>query len=543
MKTDKFFEAFTELDDDLVENALPKKNDDYEIIRPAPRSRPWKTYAAAAAAVVVVGGVTIVGVKLFGSGAPFAPAHGVGEMTGINESGAFESGAFDGPSYAHFLGDWQVYSDIEQLVGESDIICEGKVTNISFELLDKNTARSIGDDTDKSNGQLCTIYEVEVKTAYRGVESGETFSFRVPGGLEGYKTDEQLELMKMLGDDAIVVLDDCPEINLGEEYMFLLKDFGSDTLPTILNTTQSAFPLSDREAVEAIRKCLDSGVEDHYTEVSITHDNGILSLSEVDLDALKTAIQNEMTTNLPESQLNTIITEHDIEEYGKSGYVIDMVWNDVDAPLEGGGYNKKAQVIWHAWVLIGTDNKPSYITYSYSALSSDNMVTEHQNGGTYLLSTSARTELLELIGNASPVGNSPDNDIFPGAQSVANSDVSVIYKGETIEVSGKAFADLAGEVHHALVNNCIPENELDHMVFSPVYTVNARYVDYEGSGGSQKILGYTDVEVYICAENEPSYITYLYSVDGTSGQQWGGMYSLGNESRDNILQILEMLNP
>lgn len=66
MKSEKFFEIFTDLDDDLIENAVPD-NREPETVHPAARSFTWKTFALSAAAVIAVFAAVFVGIKLIGS--------------------------------------------------------------------------------------------------------------------------------------------------------------------------------------------------------------------------------------------------------------------------------------------------------------------------------------------------------------------------------------------------------------------------------------------------------------------------------------------
>lgn len=590
MKTEKFFEAFTELDDDLVENAVPKKDTEYDVVKPALRIHSWRPIAAAAAVAAAAFGVTFAGMKLFGSGKiGTAPAHGLtdSDNTGLYQSETFNSGDFDGPKFGETIVDWVMYDSAEELVKAGDIICTGKVTDISFELLDKKTARALTDGDDPKNGELNTIYEIEVTKQYHSYrEDGIRFDklkFRVMGGLEDYKTDEQLELLKGTGDDTILVMHEPPEIKIGEEYLFILKQY-DNTLPCIINAPQAAFPLSDptykdefsNATVQDIIDCLESGVVDRnsvsyasklenenphlsaeeivknedvictgkvtnisfavldldtclpptensvdykvnlftiydielinsykgtveknfrlvdiggikgykvdeqlealnnkyikdkttiavwddppeinvgeeylfimrhsnadkpcffshhkqtalplsspynketysnasvndilncfnagtndpYAEMEITHNNRTFDLANIDRNALITAVQGAMVTDCqPDYDAGAPLLEQDIEKYCKSGYVIDLVYNDIDAPLAGGGDNKKAKVIYHATVLIGGANEASYITYSYTDFSLDGASEQH-DGGTYLLSSSTRDGILKIL--------------------------------------------------------------------------------------------------------------------------------------------------
>lgn len=593
-KSEKLFEAFTDLDDDLIENALPKEQE-YDIVKPALKMHSWKPWVAGAAVAAAAFGVVFAGFKLFGSNNPndpnTAPAWGLGDsvMPGGYPSGTFESGAFDGPSYGAMMVDWILYDCAEELVNAGDIICTGKVTDISFALFDKSTGRELSDSSNKRNAELNTVYEVEVKTPYRNVYESK-IKFRAMGGLKDYRTDEQLELVKGTSDEAILILSEPPEINLGEEYLFILNQYDENIMPSIINAPQTAFPLNDSSykerfsgaATQDIIDCLESGLVGHnsfsyasklenenphlsaeeivkneevictgkvtnisfevldldtcqpptensvdmkidlYTiydielidaykgtvgqkfrlldrggikgyrvseqlealhnseyinnkntiivwddppeinvgeeylfvmrhsdydrpyffchhnqtafrlsdpdykesysnasvndileclgvkchvgegehncEMTITHDGQIHSLADAAQNALAEEIQNALVTDCqPEYQLKTFLTDEDCQKYGKNGYAIDLVFKDIDAPLYDGAYDKKAQVMCNATVLIGAENETSFIDYSYYYISTDGS-SGQSNGGTYGLTKETRAALLKHIG-------------------------------------------------------------------------------------------------------------------------------------------------
>ncbi len=268
MKTEKFFEIFTELDDELIENALPKENGSK---RPAARPVLFRALAIGTAAAAACGAL-VIGINAYNKNrtpiiAPASsgiPAHGGdgpiagGMMEGVYNHDTLtypiESGqpaqnpnvftqigasiimnAASSPSYVGISGDWRVYLSPKELVEGTEVIASGKVTDISFALID-NTGKP------SDNGNLCTIYTVDVITPYKGC-SDRTLQFVMYNGLCGYKVEEQLEL---LPKDAqyIPVYEHEPEINIGEEYLFVLRRF-NDYPITIICPEQTAFPLHD----------------------------------------------------------------------------------------------------------------------------------------------------------------------------------------------------------------------------------------------------------------------------------------------------------
>lgn len=285
MKTEKFFEIFTELDDELIENALPKEN---VSKRTAARPVLFRALTIGAAAAAACGALAI-GLNVYNKNnsdnragiatAPVnsgIPAHGTGDImhggategnkfddtmtypiesgqpaqnpneftqigASMNANGTPSTANADPASYVGISGDWKVYQSVEELVGEPEVIASGKVTDISF-------------SSDK--GSLCTIYTVDVATPYKGCSDG-TLKFVMYNGLRGYKVEEQL---KLLPENAqfIPVYENEPEINIGDEYLFVLRRF-NDSMPTIICPEQTAFPLN----VEG-----DDGYRDRFSNAS-----------------------------------------------------------------------------------------------------------------------------------------------------------------------------------------------------------------------------------------------------------------------------------
>lgn len=266
MKTEKFFEIFTELDDDLIENALPKER---ESKRPAARPVLFKALAMGAAAAACC--AVFIGINATRKQPIIAPAPtnselqpgGAGDLMAggvisggnsndtltypINES--TQPAAYSTPyaatvpapggdevKYSVELMDWRVYETVEELVEAGDVIVSGKITDVSFALIDPTT----GNPADK--GYLSTVYEVNVTTSYKGF-SEKTLKFSVRGGLRDYKTEEQLKLMPKEAQ-YIPILAETPDIKVGGEYLFILDRY-NDAMPTIICPEQTAFALDD----------------------------------------------------------------------------------------------------------------------------------------------------------------------------------------------------------------------------------------------------------------------------------------------------------
>ena len=145
--------------------------------------------------------------------------------------------------------DWPYYDSLQELAEAATDIYEGKIVNISFDIVDMYTGKSLSESesVDKSHLELYTVYEVEVSKTYKGTEKDKR-SFCVVGGLDHYKLEDQYDLMSSAQiytpDMGIKVIDEFRTLNIGESYLFLTADNGG-TYDYIVNANQFAFETND----------------------------------------------------------------------------------------------------------------------------------------------------------------------------------------------------------------------------------------------------------------------------------------------------------
>lgn len=150
-------------------------------------------------------------------------------------------------NYSH--SDYYVYENPEELISAADIVLTGRVTDISFKMLDYKTALPPTEESEESNITLCTIYTVEVISTYKGNVS-ESINIRVAGGLKDKYLDEQLRVLGERASEGITVTMGMPEIEIGETYLFSLGVFeGTD--PCLMNQDQGVICVSDLNSAVA----------------------------------------------------------------------------------------------------------------------------------------------------------------------------------------------------------------------------------------------------------------------------------------------------
>lgn len=179
--------------------------------------------------------------------------------------------------YGSIDGDWAVYQNSQELVERANLVLIGKVTGISFQMLDTRDSETIGDDIDDMYYNLYTLYDVDVITLYKG-DAKKSIQVRVMGGLIDYQVDEQLEILALYNKQYIPILEENLEYKTGETYLFVLHQH-MDFAPTPLNITQSSYNLYNPFAKYAI----DSHTLDdsYYSKTVDDFDNPIISAKDV----------------------------------------------------------------------------------------------------------------------------------------------------------------------------------------------------------------------------------------------------------------------
>lgn len=150
--------------------------------------------------------------------------------------------------YAFLSADWAYYADTKELLERANIVYIGRITGISFAMLDNN-ALPVTEKQDVQLHWFRTIYDVEVLSLYKG-EVAENTQFRVMGGIKGYREEEQRNLLDKYNlispEQGLPIWDPAQEnytgYKIGETYLFVLHQFETG-IPTILNFEQSSFDL------------------------------------------------------------------------------------------------------------------------------------------------------------------------------------------------------------------------------------------------------------------------------------------------------------
>jgi len=156
-----------------------------------------------------------------------------------------ESSAEKEVKYSISMPSYDYYRSAVELTESAKIVMTGKVTGISFQVWDAKTAQPPTEKTEERHRWLHTVYDIEVATIYKGkmVEPAQIF---IDGGLEDYRVDEQLKIMKEMDvqRDDINIQRGMPKIEIGETYLFVLHQH-EDSIPTNMTPHLSFYNLRD----------------------------------------------------------------------------------------------------------------------------------------------------------------------------------------------------------------------------------------------------------------------------------------------------------
>lgn len=174
---------------------------------------------------------------------------GCSEKTDIQDdvtSGAVQDSvpsAENNVQYIDESADWIAYTNTDSLIEAANVVVLGKVTGISFQILDLKIGRPPLEDSELENCRLCTIYDVEVGSLYKG-NADSKFQFFMYGGLKEEYLEEQFAALDSIDQKKIPVMEGTPDIDIDQTYLFILYQY-EGAMPTPLNLKQGVYKIDD----------------------------------------------------------------------------------------------------------------------------------------------------------------------------------------------------------------------------------------------------------------------------------------------------------
>ena len=154
--------------------------------------------------------------------------------------------------------DWPIYGTSQGIVEASTNIYSGKVTNISFCIIDMTTGEPDNQpESISTSHMLYTIYTIAVTESYKGQNLSE-IKIKKIGGLPSYHAKEQYELMESSGMlskyNGIPVIDGGKTLDEGEEYLFCTERT-TGPYDLIINLSEFAHDIGSKSAMDIIKAC------------------------------------------------------------------------------------------------------------------------------------------------------------------------------------------------------------------------------------------------------------------------------------------------
>ena len=157
--------------------------------------------------------------------------------------------------------DWPVYQTAEELVNAATNIYTGKITDISFDIIDYKTGKSDPSNLSESRYRmLYTVYTIEVEKSYKG-DNDQTEKLCLMGGVPGFNDEVQYQLARSSGlidqYEGIPVLSfKHKKINIGESYLFCTHRSITGNHDYVINPDQFAFYKDSESSAQIQKQCM-----------------------------------------------------------------------------------------------------------------------------------------------------------------------------------------------------------------------------------------------------------------------------------------------
>lgn len=126
--------------------------------------------------------------------------------------------------------DYPEYNTAPELVDASDLVFQGTVRNIEYQMLDVSTEKGRDQDTGllESEAIPYTLYTIDVEKVYKGTIQTPTVIIKKPGG--------------NFGNNQYIVEDES-EISAGRDYLFVAETY-ENSYPSLLNLKQGSYDMN-----------------------------------------------------------------------------------------------------------------------------------------------------------------------------------------------------------------------------------------------------------------------------------------------------------
>jgi len=171
---------------------------------------------------------------------------GVSRTTNNNTSNPTSSSDYN-INYIYGNVSWIMYDDAQALIENridgiempaerERLIFIGTVTDITFQIYDKTASY----DTGEVHKELYTIYDIDIKKAYKG-DITDKVQIEIMGGISGKYVEEQVEQLKKYNIHDVKQISTI-ELMIGDTHLFAVSKI-DDTPAFISHPSQSIFDI------------------------------------------------------------------------------------------------------------------------------------------------------------------------------------------------------------------------------------------------------------------------------------------------------------
>ncbi|MCI8732555.1 MAG: hypothetical protein HFH57_15865 [Lachnospiraceae bacterium] len=159
---------------------------------------------------------------------------------GIGVKVSRSGGSKDKTNVTILQTDYPEYDTASELAEAADLIFQGTVSNVKYQMLDVRTEKEKDQDAGLSETEAIpyTLYTIDVEKVYKGPLKEPTITIKRPGGK--FENNEY-------------ITENAPEILTGRDYLFIAESY-ENSYPSLLNPTQSAYDMGASQDAEKKKK-------------------------------------------------------------------------------------------------------------------------------------------------------------------------------------------------------------------------------------------------------------------------------------------------
>lgn len=157
---------------------------------------------------------------------------------GIGVKVSRSGGSKDKTNVTILQTDYPEYDTASELAEAADLIFQGTVSNVKYQMLDVRTEKDQDAGLSETEAIPYTLYTIDVEKVYKGPLKEPTITIKRPGGKFGNNE---------------YIAENASEILTGRDYLFIAESY-ENSYPSLLNPTQSSYDMGAPQDAEKKKK-------------------------------------------------------------------------------------------------------------------------------------------------------------------------------------------------------------------------------------------------------------------------------------------------